>query len=234
MTPSVCAIIPARGGSKGLPGKNQKNLNGHPLLAHSIQHAKNARCVDRVFVSTDCVELAQIAFEYEADVPFLRPKTLAGDASPVIDAVEHLIQRIPDYDPEYIVLLQPTSPLRTAVDIDRAFAQLFSCDTQAVVSVCEALSHPLLCKQMDESGLLKPFVETPLNGSRRQDLPPAYALNGAVYMIRTEELLATRSWCPPETAAYAMPVERSIDIDNEMDFQWAEWMMQRLAEEKAA
>ena len=234
MNPSVCAIIPARGGSKGLPGKNQKYLNGHPLLAHSIRHAKAARCIDRVFVSTDCAELARIAFEYEAEVPLLRPKELASDTSPVIDAVEHLLENIPDYTPDYVVLLQPTSPLRMALDIDRAFAQLLANEAPAIVSVSEASTHPLLCKRMDETGTLKPFVEHMLNGARRQDLPPAYALNGAIYMVKTDVLIRSRSWCPAEAGAYAMPVERSVDIDTEMDFEWAEWILQRMAEAKAA
>jgi CMP-N-acetylneuraminic acid synthetase len=234
MKPSVCAIIPARAGSKGLPGKNLKHLNGAPLLVHSIQHAWDARCIDRIFLSTDCKDMAHVGIEHGAEVPVLRPKSLAGDTSPVVDAVEHLLGNISNYTPDYVALLQPTSPLRTGEDIDRAFSKLQSNDLPAVVSVCEAKSHPLLCKQMDSVGRMEPYVENELNGARRQELPPAFELNGALYIVRTVDLLKTRSWCPKGAGAYEMPQDRSVDIDTEMDFKWAEWLMLRHQEVKAA
>jgi len=232
--PGICAIIPARAGSKGLPGKNLKPLNGIPLLVHSIQHAWDATCIDRIFLSTDCKEMAHVGVEHGAEVQVLRPQSLASDTSPVVDAVEHLLENLSGYTPDYVALLQPTSPLRTGEDVDRAFALLQSNDLPAVVSVCEAKSHPLLCKQVDATGRMEPYINNDLNGARRQDLPPAFDLNGALYVVRTAELLKTRSWCPEGTGAYVMPQERSVDIDTEMDFKWTEWLMQGQQEFKAA
>lgn len=231
---TVCAVIPARAGSKGVPGKNLRTLAGLPLLAHSIQHALSAHCVDRVVVSTDCEKIAQVALDYGAEVPFLRPAALACDDSAVMDAVEHLLDNLSGATPSHIALLQPTSPLRAVRDIDAAFDKMLKGRAKAVVSVCEASSHPLLCRTLDGAGRLKPFIESELNAARRQELPAAYVLNGALYLIRAETLRQERSWCPEGTISYRMPEERSVDIDTEFDFQWAEWLMLARKEQCAA
>jgi CMP-N-acetylneuraminic acid synthetase len=234
MTSSVFAIIPARAGSKGVPGKNLRLLGGRPLLAHSVRAARQARCVTRILLSTDDPVLAEAGISCGAEVPFLRPANLATDTSPVIDAVAHLLENMQAAEegiPDYILLLQPTSPLRTAEDIDVAFRLIKSGTADAVMSVTEAKDHPLLCKQMDCCGQITPYVESPLNAARRQDLPPAYVPNGAIYLIRTEVLLSARAWCPPGTCAYVMPPERSIDIDTPADFELAEWLFQRRQQE---
>lgn len=223
---SVCAVIPARSGSKGIRNKNRCALNGKPLIAHTIEAACAATCVERVLVTTDSEQIAQIARTYGAEIPALRPAPIAGDTSPVIDAVEHLMAQLPDYDPEYLALLQPTSPLRTAHDIDAAFLQLQSSGAPAIVGVTEAVNHPFLCRKID-GGVLKPFVVSPLNEARRQDLPPAYVLNGAMYIVRTAVLREVRTWNIEGAAAYVMPAERSVDIDGALDLQWAEWLLTR-------
>lgn len=230
----VCAIIPARAGSKGLKGKNVRMLGGMPLLGHSVQAARQAACVERVLLSTDCPEIAAAGKRCGAEVPFLRPPELAGDASAVFDAVEHLLTRLREqenYSPEYVLLLQPTSPFRSAGDIEGAYALLNEMDAQAVVSVTPASDHPYLSKQVDGEARLRPFVESDLNAARRQDLPPAYMLNGAIYLRKTADLLATRSWCPPDACAYCMPRERSVDIDTVFDFELAEWLLGRQVQE---
>ena len=226
MSLRVDAVIPARSGSKGVPGKNLRPLGGIPLLAHSIGAARGAECVSRVLVSTDTPAIAEVAGQYGAESPFLRPAALSGDTSPVADAVRHLVETI-SQRPDYLLLLQPTSPFRTSEDIDEAFRLLLRSGAEAVVSVCEAASHPYLCRTVGEGGVLAPFIESPLNTARRQDLPPVYVLNGAVYLIRTDRFLETNSFCPPGAVAYVMPTERSVDIDTEADFQQAEFLMKQ-------
>jgi CMP-N-acetylneuraminic acid synthetase len=230
MTLSICAMIPARAGSKGIPGKNMKLLGGKPLLAHSVHAACQARCVSRVLLSTDDQSLADVGVSLGAEVPFLRPAGLATDTSPVLDAVKHLLENMRTADgiiPEYILLLQPTSPFRTAEDIDAAYELMRSTNADAVISVTAAKDHPLLCKKMDDCGRIAPYIESPLTAARRQDLPPAYVPNGAIYLIKTSILLSAGTWCPPGTCAYIMPRERSIDLDTPADFELAEWMLQR-------
>lgn len=223
---SVCAVIPARAGSKGIPGKNLRRLNGKPLIAHTIEAALNAACVERVLVSTDSAEIAKVALGYGAEVPALRPAELAGDSSAVIDAVEHLLSVLRGYHPEYIALLQPTSPLRRSQDIDAAFRHLQRCAAPSILGVSEAASHPFLCRKIEE-GILKPFIESPLNDARRQDLPSAYVLNGAIYIAQTAVLTEFRSWNVAGALAYVMSAARSVDIDSELDLAWAEWLLSR-------
>ena len=225
MTPSVFAIVPARSGSKGVPGKNLRPLEGKPLLAYSIEAARAASCVDRVFLSTDCAEIAAVGKESGAEVPQLRPTEIAGDVAPVSAAVRHLLSCVTE-SPDFILLLQPTSPFRTAADIDAAFKLLKERGGDAVVSVTEVSDHPFLCRKIDD-GALVPFIESPLNTARRQDLPSAYTLNGAIYLIRTEVFLSSDSFFPEGTLAYVMPRERSVDIDTELDLEFAEFLLRR-------
>lgn len=231
MSPLVYAIIPARAGSKGVPGKNLRDLGGLPLLAHSVCAAAGAGCVGRILLSTDSLEIAEVGKAYGAETPFLRPDDLAGDESPVSDAVCHLVETLSHVEgvlPDYLLLLQPTSPFRTSDDIDSAFRLLQQSGGHALVSVTEAQSHPLLCRAIGDDGVLAPFIDSPLNTARRQDLPPAYVLNGAVYLIRTDTFLESGSFCPPGAIAYVMPQDRSLDIDTELDLKQAEFqMMQR-------
>lgn len=229
MSPNVYAIIPARGGSKGVPGKNLKLLGGRPLLAHTVSAARAARCVSRILLSTDDPAIAAAGQALGAEVPLLRPAGLATDTAPVFDAIEHLLAHLTaqgETEPDYILLLQPTSPLRTAGDIEAAFDRLLSARADALISVSPAQDHPLLCKQMDAAGRLTPYFDTPLQAARRQDLPPAYVPNGAIYLIKTRLLLSARAWCPPGTMAYVMPPDRSIDLDTPEDFERAEWLLQ--------
>ena len=226
MTTSICAIIPARSGSKGVPGKNLRPLGDVPLLVHSIRAARESKFVSQVILSTNSESMAEVGKAYGAEVPFLRPAELATDEAPVAEAICYTLEQM-ETKPDYVLLLQPTSPFRTAEDIDEAIKLLFRENATAVVGVVEAEDHPLLCRKLGPGGVLMPFVSNPQNNARRQDLPPAYVPNGAIYLIRTETLLESVSFYPPGALAYVMPRERSMDIDTLLDFGFAEFLMQQ-------
>ena len=233
----ILGLITARGGSKTIPGKNIKMLAGRPMIAWTIEAARGASSLDRVVVSTDDEAITQVCRRWGADVPFLRPAELAGDASPHVDVLLHALAWLAehqDYRPDYLLLLQPTSPLRTSLDIDRAAAQAQALDADAVIGVTEAPSHPYLVKRMDEAGRLCEFVPTPNGYLRRQDLPSAWAVNGAIYLVKTEILLEKKTWYTDRTFAYVMPEERSLDVDTPFDFHLAELVLEAAATDDRA
>ena len=219
---SVLALIPARGHSKGLPRKCLKDLRGKPLIAWTIEAAKQAPGVDRVVVTTDSAEIAHVALEWGADVPFMRPDALAGDDTPTIDAVLHALSLLPDY--EWLLLLQPTSPMRSSGDIEAILGLVAATGAPSAVSVCEAMDHPYWTYRRHSSHRLSPFTPSPLI-LRRQDLPPAFALNGALYLAKCEWIQENRCLVAPESVGYVMPLERSVDIDSELDWKWAEFLL---------
>ena len=220
----IIAIIPARGGSKGIPRKNIKLLAGKPLVAYSIEVAIKSKYITKVFVSTDDEEIAQISKEYHGEV-IKRPNGLAKDDSPTIDAVIHVLdtlQREKD-SPDLIVLLQPTSPLRTVEDIDDALEIFMKNDCEAVVS--SNFDPSLYLSFKIEKSYLKPFLGKKYFSMRRQDLSPLYRPNGAIYIIKPEILLKYKSFYPPKTIPYLMPKKRSIDIDDELDFLISDFLI---------
>ncbi|RZI99505.1 MAG: acylneuraminate cytidylyltransferase family protein [Brevundimonas sp.] len=219
---SVLAVITARGGSKGLPRKNLAPFRGAPLIAWTIRAAQAARSIDRLILSSDDPEIIETARALGCEAPFRRAPELASDTAASIDVLLDAADRVPGYD--IVVLLQPTSPLRTAEDIEETLAAMAEGGAPGAVSVSEAPCHPYLIFGRDAAGRLSPFVEKPAElGWRRQDLPPAYRVNGAVYAADLTWLRACRSLCVAgETAAYEMPVDRSIDIDTLKDLQAAE------------
>lgn len=221
----ILALITARGGSKGLPGKNILPLGGKPLIAWTIEAAQQARSIDRIVVSTDDVKIAEVARDCGAEVPFVRPAELAGDTSPHIDVILHAMDALASIDacqPVWLMLLQPTSPFRTADDIDRAAQLVFEKDAPAIVSVVETHDHPYLVRKIGANGALEPFVTCDIAYPRRQDLPQAYALNGAIYLCRTETIRRLRTLEPPGTIAYPMPPNRSLQIDTAWDLEMCE------------
>ncbi|SFS29921.1 cytidylyltransferase domain-containing protein [Brevundimonas viscosa] len=222
---SVLAVVTARGGSKGLPGKNLRTLAGRPLIAWTIAAAQAAGAVDRLIVSSDDAEIIKATQALGCDVPFRRSPELSGDAAGSLDVVLDALDRVPGF--EVVVLLQPTSPLRTAADIDGALGRMATTGAPACVSVTEAPMHPWLAYGQDARGRLDPFCAPPGGASlRRQDLPPAWMLNGAVYAAEVDWLRRERSFLKPgETAIWQMPSERSIDIDTLEDFEAAERLM---------
>jgi CMP-N,N'-diacetyllegionaminic acid synthase len=222
---SVLAIIPARGGSKGIPRKNIKPLAGKPLIGWTIDAAKQATCIDRLVVSTEDEEIALIARDLGSDVPFMRPAELAADETPGMAPVRHAISQLPDY--EWVLLLQPTSPLRSAEDIDGIWQFCQEQGAPSAVSVCEVGKHPYWMYQRDSEHRLEPFIKGRPDVARRQDLPPAYALNGALYLARTDWLLERRDFIGPETLGYVMPPERSVDTDTPQDWRWVEFLIEQ-------
>jgi len=219
-------LIPARGGSRGLPRKNILPLCGKPLVGYSIEAAKEAACIDRILVSTEDAEIAEVSGCLGAEV-IPRPRGLAGDKTPTIDVVIHALDLLGEGSvPDLLVLLQPTSPLRTSRDIDAA-VDLFrrsACDM--VVSVCEPRHPPKWCFTV-EGGYLAPLFGGDTGAARRQDLPRVLCPNGAIYIARPEVLRGTGDFFTSRTIPYLMPVERSIDIDTELDLLIAGFLLER-------
>lgn len=221
---SVLAIIPARGGSKGVPRKNIRSLAGKPLIAWTIEAARESAYIDRLVLSSDDPEIIEVAKSWGCEAPFARPDALARDDTPGIDPVLHALEELPGYD--YVVLLQPTSPLRTAEDIDDCIARCEEKRAPACVSLTEPAHHPQWMFTLgDNTQTLQPISEQ--RGMRRQDLPDVYALNGAVYVARTSWLAETRSFLGEGTCGYVMPSIRSIDIDTEQDIALAACLLQQ-------
>jgi CMP-N,N'-diacetyllegionaminic acid synthase len=216
----VLALITARGGSKGLPRKNLRDLAGRPLIAWTIEAGRGSRYVDRLVVSTEDSEIAAVARKYGAEVPFMRPPELAADDTPGMAPVLHALGVLPGYD--WVVLLQPTSPLRQAADIDACLELCERSAAPAGISVAAPEHSPYLSFRVDARHRIEPILGWDHVNSRRQELPAAYVLNGAVYVARTEWLERQRSFISPETLAYLMPRKRSIDIDTVEDLKLAE------------
>lgn len=224
----VLGIITARGGSKGIPGKNLKLLGGRPLLDYTVEAATDTP-LDRLIVSTDDRRIADAAKALGCEVPFMRPADLARDDTPHLPVIRHAVQWMRDqagYTADVVITLQPTSPLRSAADIAAALRMLELSGADSVVSVNEvsAHAHPMRMLRVDEHGMAMLFatgepVRQRIN--RRQDLPKVWVMNGAVYACRTEVLFAAEpSLYGDRVVAYPMPPERSISIDNHED--WAE------------
>jgi CMP-N,N'-diacetyllegionaminic acid synthase len=223
---STLGVIPARGGSKGIPRKNVRLLGGRPLIAWTIEAALQSGVLDAVVVSTEDAEIAEVARSEGASVPFLRPARLAVDETPGIDPVLHALDQLPGHDT--VVLLQPTSPLRTAADIRDCVGLAADRSATSVVSVSPAVDHPFWTYRVDVAGRLAPFVESP-PALRRQNLPPAYRLNGAIYLAQVAWLRRASGFVGPDTLAFVMPSVRSIDIDDEADWQAAEQLLRSAA-----
>lgn len=215
----VLAIIVARGGSKGLPRKNVLPCGGKPLIAWSIEAASASKLVDRAIVSSDDAEILATARQYGGDVPFERPADLATDTATMDAVVLHALDAL-RADAECFdvcVLLQATSPLRTAADIDGALETMARLSVPSVASVTPPAKPPYWMYSVGPSGLLQPLLPELANTPQRQALPPTYVLNGAVYAVDVRWLAEKRRWVNEETAAYVMPPERSIDIDTALD-----------------
>jgi CMP-N-acetylneuraminic acid synthetase len=223
---NVLAVIVARGGSKGLPGKNIQMLGDKPMLAWSILAAQNATRISRLIVSTDNPQIAAVARQFNAQVPFQRPDHLATDEASSVAVVLHAVEWMRDHEhyvPDAVMLLQPTTPFRTAQDIDHVVAMLEGSPAQGVVSVYPVKLHPFWMKTMDPDGRLRDLM-VPQNSvsQQRQGLPKAYAPNGAIYLTRTGPLLEHKTVYVPHILGYVMPPERSMDIDSAWDLAVAQ------------
>ena len=224
----IIGLITARGGSKSVPRKNIKLLAGKPLIAWTIEVAVQCKELSRIIVSTDDEEIAEVAHHWGADVPFMRPVELAADDSSSISVVLHALGWLKENEgvcPDYVMLLQPTSPFRASEDIKQSIGLAKKHRAVAVVSVCEAERHPYLCKYILDDGTLDDFMTTEMKYWRRQDLPPAYAVNGAIYLNKCSSLLADQTFLPSGSIAYIMPPERSLDVDTMWEWYMAELIM---------
>jgi len=239
---NVLALIPARGGSKGIPRKNVRPLAGKPLIAWTINAARQSRYVDRIVVSTDDDEIALVSRQYGAEVPFRRPDQLATDSARGIDVVFHAIKTLPKSD--VVVLLQPTSPFRAPEDIDGAI-ELWQQDDGPVVSVTESRKPPDWMYTLEERLRLAPVMargaigedgrDTDAHPGRevryvafnRQELPSVYVLNGAVYVAAPDQIDRTHGFLTAKTRGFVMPAERSLDLDTELDWAYAEFLRSR-------
>jgi CMP-N,N'-diacetyllegionaminic acid synthase len=218
----LLGLVPARGGSIGIPRKNIRLLGDKPLIAWSIETARRSQYLDRIVVSTDDREIAAEALKFSADVPYIRPAELATSSAQAIDVILHALERIPDVDA--VALLQPTSPFRSVEDIDRAIEK-WSVEGVSVVSVVESSDSPYLMYQI-KSNLMVPIIDHYQADTNRQLLPVTYLLNGAVYVASRSALIANRSFITTNTSVYIMPEERSIDLDTEADWKYAEFLLQ--------
>jgi len=221
------AIIPARGGSKCLPGKNIKKLKGIPLIAYSIRAALKSRNISRVVVSTDDHRIADVARKYGSEV-IMRPAYLAKDESLMAGVIFHCLNTLKTkegYIPDKFILLQPTSPLRTLRHIDEAFSILRYENCDSVISVCQPDFHPCKSFKINKRGFLEGLVSSMHCFVPRQHLPKVYVCNGAIYLIKTSAFIEEESLITLKTFPYIMPPKESVDIDSIVDFEYVSYLM---------
>lgn len=225
----MMGLIPARSGSKGVPRKNIRPLAGKPLIAWTIEQALASGCLDRVVVSTDSREIAEIAKDVGAEVPFMRPVELAADETTDLPVCRHALSWLGEqegYCPDYVVWLRPTSPLRTPNDISTAASLLSASDADCVRSVCRTDAHPYYALKIVENRLcaLLPLADD-RRYLRRQLLPDVYHVNGCVDVVRCSSIKDPVLLFAGDMLPYIMPHERSLDIDTDFDFRIAEFLM---------
>ena len=223
------AIIPARSGSKGLKDKNIKLLNGKPLLAYSIEASIKSKCFDTVMVSTDSKKYADIAKKYGAEVPFLRSKKNSSDKSSSWDVVKEVLNAYKENGKEFdnFMLLQPTSPLRTQKDIKNAFKLQKENNANSIVSVCEEEHSPEESIKLKNNLYLSPIIKNRNNNRRRQDMDKYYRMNGSIYLCKTSYFNKYGEIYNKGCYAYKMNNINSVDIDTELDFVLAEYLLKK-------
>jgi CMP-N,N'-diacetyllegionaminic acid synthase len=225
VNPTILAIIPARGGSKRLAHKNKLFLKEKPLIAWSIESAIKSKYITDVVVTSDDNGILKIAKDYGAKT-IMRPENLANDTATTFDAIKHTIEHFNSYD--YIILLQPTSPLRNQNHIDEAWEVLLQKKADAIVSICEMEHSPLWCNTLPDNRSMHGFLKDEVKNKRSQDLEKYYRLNGAIYICSTKKLLENKSFILNENIyAYIMPQEQSVDIDTQIDFLLCETILKQ-------
>lgn len=223
----ITALIPARGGSKRLPRKNVKLLCGKPLIAWTIEAAKKSRYIDSIIVSTDDIEIKHISEHFGASVPFLRPESLSNDTASSFDVIKHAIELLKiDKENHLIVLLQPTSPLRTAKELDEALEFFLSKKANGIVSISECEHSPLWSNTLPESLMMSEFIRPEVQGKRSQDLCNFFRLNGSIYIYNTLSLLEQEKiFFDDNVYGFETSLETAVDIDTALDFLVAETIM---------
>ena len=226
----ILGIIPARGGSKSIPKKNIRLLADKPLIAHTIEVAKECKMLNRTVVSTDDVEIAEVAKKYGGDVPFIRPKDLSLDDTPMIPVLQHAVSFIEKKENsrvDVVVLLDPTSPFRRAEDIEACIQKLERENADSVVTVCEVEHNPYFVMMELDDDKLVPLIKSDEVITRRQDAPEVYRLNAAVYAVKRDVLMNSNKIITDNTMAVMMSQELSTHIDHVVDFEFAEYLMKK-------
>ena len=218
----IIGLIIARGGSKGLPGKNLLPLGGQPLISWSVAAGKKSKYLDRLVLSSDDDQIIATANNCGCEVPFVRPTELATDDTSASAVVLHALGALKEqYD--YLVLLQATSPFRTAKDIDTCIENCILRNAATLVTVCAVSKSPYWMYHVDqETHRISHFTEPLSDDGRRQNLPKVFGLNGAVYVVQVDQFKKSGTFREPRTIAYEMPAERSVDIDRDIDYLLAE------------
>lgn len=230
----ILAIIPARGGSKGVPKKNIIEIGGKPLIAYSIHCGLDSKYIDKVFVSTDDKEIARVAKSFGGEVPFLRPEELAQDGSKTIDSLVYTVNKLKElgetYD--YLVLLQPTVPLRKTIHVDEAIEKLLESNFHDLVSVSEVHDHPILMRKVKDNGELENLLPLP-SSVRRQDFPKIYRVDGAIYIMKLDENFNINTSPNDGKLSYIMEKKYSTDIDTYLDIKIVEYYLEEERKEIA-
>jgi CMP-N-acetylneuraminic acid synthetase len=232
---NILGVIPARGGSKSVPRKNITLLFERPLIAYTIAAAQQSKTLTHFLLSSDDEEIIAVAKHYGAPVPFIRPAELASDIAPTLPVVQHAIRFMEASEGikfDYVVLLQPTTPMRRSEDIDAAVEKLIRTGADSVVSVCDVEAyHPARMRQIVDDRLVELPIKEPREMARRQDLPPVYIRNGAIYAVRRDLIIEQNSMIGAVSRPYVMPVERSVNIDSPLDLLLAQHLMREDAYE---
>ncbi len=216
---SFLAVIPARSGSKGIPGKNIIKINNKPLIQYTIDTARDSKYLDRIIVSTDDQDIADVAANCGAEVPFLRPKELASDTARTIDVLIHALgESSKENAYDYIVLLQPTQPLRLAEHIDEAIEKIVEEDAESLVSVTEVSEHPILFRTLDDDGKLQNVLQTS-STVRRQDFSKYYKVNGSIYINKINKNFNAYTSLNDNQLGFIMEKEFDVDIDEAFDIE---------------
>ena len=230
----ILAVIPARGGSKGIPSKNIFNVGGQPLIKYTIDCAKNSKYLDRAVISTDSLEIKRVAEEYGGDVPFMRPAELALDTSKTIDCIVHAVNSLKEMGEEYdyVMIIQNTVPLRKGWHVDESIEKIVDSNERSLVSVTEVEQHPILMRTLNEDGTLKNLL--PMSSTmRRQDFPKFYKVDGAIAIQKIDEEFNLNTSINDGKLAYIMESKYSIDIDNYIDIKRIEYYLEKEREEES-
>ncbi len=217
----ILAVIPARGGSKGLPGKNIRPLVGKPLISWSIEQGLSSKYIDKVVVSTDSPGIAEIARKAGAHVPFLRPERLATDNAASIDVILHAIDQLSDAGEMFdiVVMLEPTSPLRESADLDNAIKLLIETpDAESIVGICRVESaHPQFLVKLEER-YLRPYINKDYRVLRRQEIDDLYFFEGSLYISHIDKLRTRKNFYHDKCIGYVVPKWKSFEVDDMIDF----------------
>ncbi|MDY2981638.1 MAG: acylneuraminate cytidylyltransferase family protein [Fusobacterium sp.] len=229
----ILAVIPARGGSKGIPSKNIIEVGGKPLIQYTIDCAKNSKYIDRAIISTDSEEIKKVSIECGGDVPFMRPKELALDTSKTIDCIVHAVDSLKKmgetYD--YVMIIQNTVPLRKYWHVDESIEKLINSEERSLVSVTEVEQHPILMRTINEDGTVKNLL--PMSSTmRRQDFPKFYKVDGAIAIQKIDEEFNLNTSINDGRLAYIMDAKYSTDIDSYIDIKVIEYYLEKEKEEE--